>query len=84
MKQKVAGESFPAYSSNDKLAKQVLSRLRMGKRSVIVGRTDLPGRTSFARYENNSMDGTEVFGDTFALAVCRLALLRVKEGDAAR
>jgi hypothetical protein len=30
------------------------------------------------------MDGTEVFADTFALAVCRLAPLRLDELDAGK
>ena len=47
---------------------------------IIVGRTSLAGRTWFARYERNAMDGTEVFANTFALAVCRLALLRFEDG----
>jgi hypothetical protein len=84
MKQTVAAGSCPAYSSDDQLAKQVLARLRMGKPSVIVGRTSLPGRTWFARYERNATHGTEVFADTFALAICRLALLRLEETEAGR
>jgi hypothetical protein len=79
--QMVAAGPCPAYSTDDMLAKQVLSRLRMGRPSVIVGRTSLPGRTWFARYEHNAMDGTEVFADTFALAICRLALLRMEEAE---
>jgi hypothetical protein len=60
----------------------VLSRLKRGEPSVVVGRTGLPGRTWFARYERNAMDGTEVFANTFALAICRLALLRLAEIEA--
>jgi hypothetical protein len=56
--------------------------MKMGKPAVIVGRTTLPGRTWFARYERNQMDGTEVFADTFALAICRLALLRLEDTEA--
>jgi hypothetical protein len=56
----------------------------MGKPSVVVGHTSLPGRTWFARYERDAMDGTEVFADTFALAICRLALLRLEETEAGR
>jgi hypothetical protein len=68
-------ELCPAYSSDDAEAKRVLSTLRAGRESIVFGRTDLAGRTWFARYETNAMDGTEVFADTFALAICRLALL---------
>jgi hypothetical protein len=81
MKHTLTADACPAYSSDDKLARQVLSRLKTGQPSVIVGRTSLPGRTWFARYERNAMDGTEVFADTFALAICRLALLRLEETE---
>jgi hypothetical protein len=84
MRRTVAAGPCPGYSTDDKLAKQVLSTLRMGKPSVIVGRTSLPGRTWFARYERNAMDGTEVFANSFALAICRLALLRLEESDIGR
>lgn len=79
MKQPVSNEPYPAYSTEDRLANRVLSKLRTGQPSVIVGRTQLEGRTWFARYERNVMDGTEVFASTFALAICRLALLRLEE-----
>ena len=79
MNQPVSNEPCPAYSTEDKLAKRVLSKLRTGRSAVIVGRTELEGRTWFARYERNAMDGTEVFASTFALAICRLALLRLEE-----
>ena len=79
MNQSVSGGPCPAYSTEDKLAKRVLSKLRTGQPAVIVGRTSLVGRTWFARYERNAMDGTEVFASTFALAICRLALLRLQD-----
>ena len=79
MKQTAPGAVCPAYSSEDKQAKRVLSTLRTGRPSVIVGRTSLVGRTWFARYERDAMDGTEVFAATFALAICRLALLRLED-----
>ena len=72
----------PEYSSQDKHAKRVLAALKAaGRASVITGRTDLEGRSWFARFETDAMDGTEVFADTFALAICRLALLRVAETE---
>ncbi len=73
----------PAYSADTNLAKRVLTKLKMGQQSVIVGRTSLEGRTWFARYERNEMDGTEVFADSFELAICRLALLRIADSDPA-
>ncbi len=81
MKQSVAAGPWPAYSTQTRLAKQVLTKLKLGKPVVIIGRTGLPGRSWFARYERNAMDGTEVFADTFELAVCRLALLRGEETE---
>jgi hypothetical protein len=30
------------------------------------------------------MDGTEVFAETFALAVCRIAMLRIMETDTSK
>lgn len=84
MNQPATAGACPAYSTDDKLAKEVLSKLRKGRPSFIVGHTDLPGKTWFARYERNAMDGTEVFADTYALAVCRLALLRLEEMEARR
>jgi hypothetical protein len=79
MKQALGSEPCPAYSTEDKLARRVLSKLRTGRPSFIVGRTSLEGRTWFARYERNTMDGTEVFASTYALAICRLALLRLED-----
>src|SRR5690348_1456848 len=78
MKESNTAGACPAYSGDEKSARKVLSTLRaLGKGSIIVGRTDLEGRTWFARYETDAMNGTEVFADTFALAVCRMALLRM-------
>lgn len=79
-----AADACPAYSTEDKIAKRVLSRLRECEPAVIVGRTGLQGRSWFARYESNAMDGTEVFAETFALAVCRLAVLRLNDHQSPR
>jgi hypothetical protein len=79
MKNRGEVQLCPAYSSDDKAAKRVLTVLRSGRPSVIVGRTSLPGRTWYARFERDTRDGTEVFADSFALAICRLALLRFED-----
>ena len=84
MKLEASAEGCPPYSTEDKFAERVLSRLKKGRSTVVIGRTSLKGRTWFARYEKNVMDGTEVFADTFALAVCRLALLQLEETGAGR
>ena len=82
MKQVSPRVTCPAYSSEDKQAKKVLAALRhLGRGCVIIGRTHLEGKGWFARYETNAMDGTEVFAETFALAVCRIAMLRIIEMD---
>jgi hypothetical protein len=66
----------PPYSKDPDAARCVLTRLKeLTHARVIVGRTALRSRPWFARYETDPSDGTEVFGDTPALAICRLALL---------
>jgi hypothetical protein len=66
----------PAYSTDQKAAYEVLATLKKSSSAkVIVGRTSLRDKRWFARYETNPSDGTEVFADTEALAICRLALL---------
>ena len=82
MKEVSLTSNCPPYSSNDKLANKVVVAVRAsGRGSVITGRTTLKGRTWFARYETNTMDGAEVFAETYALAICRMALLRTQETD---
>lgn len=83
MKETVDSGNCPPYSTETKLAKKVLSKLKArGGMLFTVGRTHLEGRTWFARSETNAMNGTEVFAETFALAICRLALLRLEETEA--
>jgi hypothetical protein len=84
MREVVPAGQCPAYSTEEKLARRVLTKLKTGRPLVIVGRTTLAGRSWFARYERNAMDGTEVFADTFALAICRLALLRLEDLESGR
>ncbi len=80
MKMAVSSNGYPAYSNDTKLAKRVLGKLESANnRRVTIGRTHVENRTWFARFETNSMDGTEVLAETFALAVCRLALLHLEE-----
>lgn len=67
----------PPYSTEEKEARRVLAKLKAdSEKTVIVGRTALPKKRWFARYETNPSDGTEVLAETLALAICRLALLR--------
>jgi len=67
----------PAYSTDDKAARQVLAKLKsFAGRTVVTGRTALRKKRWFARYESDASDGTEVLDESLALAICRLALLR--------
>ncbi len=68
---------LPPYSTDEKAARQVLSRLKsFSGKTVVTGRTALRKKRWFARYESDASDGTEVLAETLALAICRLALLR--------
>jgi hypothetical protein len=64
-----------AYSSDEDAARQVLAKLKSANVHVTVGRTSLRSRKWFARYETDPSDGTEVWAETPALAICRLGLL---------
>ncbi len=79
--QKVLGNSAdgacPAYSTDAALADQVRRSIeKTYKEPVITGRTQIRGRSWFARYERDPSTSTEVLAETYPLAVCRLALLR--------
>lgn len=70
-----AGEC-PNYSTDEVVAREVLAKLKSLVHSrVTVGQTRLRDKRWFARYETNPSDGTEVFGESRPLAICRLALL---------
>ena len=72
----------PPYSTEEKAARRVLARLKSAStRTVVVGQTALRKKRWFARYETDASDGTEVLAETFPLAICRLALLRVTKED---
>ena len=81
--QVMGGSGSPClpYSRDDEAARRVLAKLKSHHRlNVTVGRTRLRDQTSFARYETDPSDGTEVLAETEALAICRLALLRALKG----
>jgi hypothetical protein len=80
--QEVMGQGLgdcPLYSSDESAARQVLAQLKASGLHVVVGRTLLRSRKWFARYETNPSDGTEVWAETSALAICRLALLHTRK-----
>ncbi len=74
------GTPCPPYSSDEEVARKVLAKLKAADLHVVVGETYVRGRKWFARYETNPSDGTEVWGETPALAICRLALLHARRG----
>ncbi|MHB8522819.1 MAG: hypothetical protein ACYDH9_18945 [Limisphaerales bacterium] len=72
----------PAYSTEDNLARKVELRLRqVATADVVTGKARMRVRRWFARYETDPSTGTEVLADTYALAVCRLALLWIWKND---
>jgi hypothetical protein len=72
-------DACPGYSTEaieaDKLRKWIEATYSI---SVFTGRTHIPGKTWFARYEMDLGNPTEVIAETYALAICRLAFLRVR------
>jgi hypothetical protein len=68
----------PRYSTDFTQARKVLAKLRSSYATAVVfGETSLADRRWFARIE--SKRGVEVLAETLPLAICRLALLRVRE-----
>ena len=73
-------DSCPGYSTSRELAQRVLRHLidRFDS-SVVTGRTrSNRAKRYFARYGSDPSTSTEVLAETFALAVCRLAAIRVR------
>ena len=75
-------EDCPPYSTDERAARQVLTKLKSSSgKSIVVGKTALRQTRWFARYETDASDGTEVLAESLALAICRLALLRAVKGN---
>jgi hypothetical protein len=72
--------SYPRYSSDSKAADQVkrMIEAEYGNASV-TGTTEIRAQRWFARYELELGNPTEALAETYPLAICRLALLRVSE-----
>lgn len=70
-------ENVPPYSTDDQLAKLVLKSIRKRRsRTFKTGTTHIKGGTwFFARYGTDPSTSTEVLSESFALSVCRLALV---------
>jgi hypothetical protein len=70
-------QQYPEYSTDNKAADVVRQHLqRHCGISVTVGRTSTAARSWFARYEIDKGNPTEALGETYAIAICRLAILR--------
>ncbi|MBT5705359.1 MAG: hypothetical protein HOI66_03485 [Verrucomicrobia bacterium] len=70
-------ENVPAYSTDDQAAKLVLKSIRKKRsRALATGTTHIKGGTwHFARYGSDPSTSTEVLSESFALSICRLALV---------
>jgi hypothetical protein len=70
-------ENVPAYSTDDQVAKLVVKSIRKNcSRALATGTTHIKGGTwHFARYGSDPSTSTEVLSESFALSVCRLALV---------
>lgn len=72
----------PCYSTDSKAADSLRYIIESQyKNRFVTGTTNTYTRTWFARYEVQPGNPTEVLAETYPLAICRLALLRVMEGD---
>jgi hypothetical protein len=73
-----AGEC-PKYSTDqadaDRLKKRIENEFKI---KIVCGMTSMRGKPWFARYEIAEGNPTEALADTYALAICRLVLLRAK------
>lgn len=63
-----------AFSTDHHSAEKVKSQISSlyGHR-VVVGKTRIPGKRYFARFETGPSTSTEVIAETYPLAICRLA-----------
>lgn len=67
-------EALPQYSVETNLAENVLAKLQTKfKLKVVTGRTKHHRNKWFARLDTGPSTSTEAWGETRALAICRLA-----------
>ncbi len=70
---------YPNYSADPTAAENLRRTLQQKyKTKIISGRTAIFGKTWFARYELDPGNPTEALAESYALAVCRLAILLAK------
>jgi hypothetical protein len=73
-------EPPPPYSTDSARAEELKRIIETHFGSpVISGRTSIRGKRWFARYEIDPGNPTEVLAETYALAISRLALLRMNK-----
>ena len=80
----VLGKPFderpPAYSTDPEQAEELRRIIETEYGSPVTsGRTAIRGKRWFARYEVDPGNPTEVLAETYALAISRLALLRMNK-----
>ena len=68
-----AGDPAP-FSTDENLADKVKVQLKsLYGHDVVVGKTRIPSKRYFARFESGASTSTEVIAETYPLAICRLA-----------
>ena len=73
---------LPKYSLDPEESARLRARLKsMYGHPIVFGRTRIPGRTYFARYDSDPSTATEVVAATEPLATCRLALLLIRRSE---
>ena len=75
--EKTDSSDVPHYSTSDRLAKTVLKQIRSKRsRAFAIGTTTIREATwHYARYGSDPSTSTEVLSESYALSVCRLALV---------
>lgn len=76
------GSTPPPYSTDEKAAKSVLKKLKSFRsQPFATGETRIRGEIwYFARYGSDPSTSTEVLSESFALSICRLALVIESQG----
>lgn len=70
------------YSSDDKAADKLRSRMKSAYGyAVVTGQMRTRDRLFYARFESGPSTSTEALAETYALAICRLALVISSKRD---
>lgn len=78
--QSAPSHEVPHYSSDEDLARQVYKQLkREVDSSIVMGKTrSSHAKRYFARYGTDPSTSTEVLAESLPLAICRMAVLRLR------